>query len=91
MATPENEEAFTSRVKNLILEYPPKRIINIDKMNWRSESPGSCTSAPTGTESVCCRIERKVYGKAELTFVGTGINWKETGVGSSARRGKNGL
>jgi hypothetical protein len=44
-------------VKNLILEYPPERIINIDETNCRSVLPGFWTWATAGTESVCCRIE----------------------------------
>jgi hypothetical protein len=54
MATLETQEALMPRVKNLTLEYPPEKIINIDETDWRSVSPGFCTWAITGIESVCC-------------------------------------
>jgi hypothetical protein len=40
---PESQEAFMSGVKNLMLGYPPERIIDSDETNWRSVSPGFWT------------------------------------------------
>jgi hypothetical protein len=46
-----------SHVKNIMLEYPSEKIMNVDETYLRSVSPGFWISATTGTESVCCRTE----------------------------------
>jgi hypothetical protein len=85
VATLESQEALISRVKNIIPEYPPEKIINPDETNLRSVSPGFWTWATTGAESVCCRIEKDekagialirggdlVGAKLPLTIIGKG-------------------
>jgi hypothetical protein len=56
-ATPQTPEAFVRHVQQLIRQYPPERILNIDETNSESISPGLWTWATMESQSASCLIE----------------------------------
>jgi hypothetical protein len=48
---------FVERVREILVRYPPDRVINIDETNWKVVNGGFRTWAPRGREAVRCRTE----------------------------------